>query len=344
MILQNISIYEDFINTYDKLYHIKTDESFDEVFNMICSTILGKYQLSTRKVITSIINAIKYNYRSINVYIPIINMILEKYTFDFSKIQEYFDGIPVGISYTYKNDEIINVMIYANDYPSKNTVKYMIMNDKIEEFKEYMTQNSIDDIVLRFSCFKELKPIEACALFGSVNIFYFIYLDLKQDITKRCFQFSLIGGNIDIINECMKLYDIDADCMKYGISSHNNQFIEYILEKDPSYVRFFDINDVIESQNLKSVFLLINKNDDAIIPFCSAFSQTIEFFKCNNYDFSKVDDKKRTLLHYACLYNSDEACKTILKYPEIYKSILNSRDCNGKTPLHIAICLSLIHI
>ena len=93
------------------------------------------------------------------------------------------------------------------------------------------------------NCFR--TDIKKCAYYGSGNIFKFIQENYHMEITPECLHNAIIGGNTDIINECLKYHPLDVDCLKYAISSHNNTMLKYILDHDIVDAAKFDYQEVI---------------------------------------------------------------------------------------------------
>ncbi|EAX97555.1 hypothetical protein TVAG_006860 [Trichomonas vaginalis G3] len=228
----------------------------------------------------SLFKAINYNYRAINLYIRIINQILSKFSITPSSLKKedilYTSAILLEFSI---NDDNVYQLNYLTNFPKENEIDYIIMNDQIEKFREFVTERSLDDILIRTSGIIGLELIEACCYYGSVNIFNFLISNLNQEITNECLEYSFAGGNTDIINECLKYNKIDSGCFRYIVGSHNNKFLEFIFERDLFEEEFLDINVIIESQNLKAVFLLYKKDKRLIMPWRAAFPQTFDIIK-----------------------------------------------------------------
>ncbi|EAY08316.1 hypothetical protein TVAG_401710 [Trichomonas vaginalis G3] len=201
--------YADFIEAFEKLFQIKYNESIEDICNIITNVLITKYKLSIKQLKKIILMASQYNYSSRENYIRI----LEHIGADFSKIQ-------------------------ASIFPMEDSIEFIVMHDQIDKFKEYITQKRIEldlcflripDISNTFHSIK-LSLIEACAYFGSVNIFHFLLSNQICEKTQNCLHCSIIGRNTDIINECLKDYEINIDCLKYIVSSHNNEMLEYVIE------------------------------------------------------------------------------------------------------------------
>ncbi|EAY15976.1 ankyrin repeat protein, putative [Trichomonas vaginalis G3] len=210
------------------------------------------------------------------------------------------------------------------------------MYDQIDKFKEYIIENQINDIRIDTPHFIGLSPIEACAYYGSVNIFNFLISNFDKKISDKCTRLSFIGGNIDIINECLKFYTNYSIFLGDIISSHNDEFLDFIFQRDlfdPNYIGY---NDIIQSQNLKAVFYIFEKDKNFLIPWCAAFPQTIDILQSRNLDLSITTSNGFSLLHFAAYHNNADLCKYIISSIKEYQNINNITDNNHLTPLHHA--------
>ncbi|EAY12912.1 hypothetical protein TVAG_430790 [Trichomonas vaginalis G3] len=311
--------YSDFIGAFEKLFRIKSNESVEDMCNIITNVLISKYQITKSQLTDIILKAIEYNYASGENYIKILN----------------------NIGFENKNlPELTS--------PLESSVEYIVMHDQIDKFKEYISQRELkNDIFLEIPQFHKESPlclslIETCAYFGSVNIFFFLISNQKYTISEKCLRCSLIGRNADIINECLKENMINKDCLKDIVCSHNNEMLEYVLERNIFTYKDFDeknshktaiYEDIIKYQNLKAVFLLFEREKNFIVPWCAAFPQTIDILK-NEKLPDKIDFKKRNILQYACMSQNSDIFKLLFNSTD--KIDVNYHDLNKKTALHYA--------
>ncbi|EAY21306.1 hypothetical protein TVAG_166810 [Trichomonas vaginalis G3] len=304
--------YSDFIGAFEKLFLIKSNESVEDMCNIIKNVLISKYQLSKSQLSTIILKALQYNYASKENYI---------------KILEYFSELTL---------------------PLEGSIEFVVMHDQIDKFKEYISQKELkNDNFLEIYKTHELERfklslIETCAYFGSANIFFFLISNQKYAISKKCLQYALIGRNTDIISECLKENQMDKDCLRDIICSHNNEMLEFVLEKNIFTYKDFDgedihstaiYEDIIKYQNLKAVFLLFDRERNFIVPWCAAFPQTIDILK-NEKFLDKIDYKKRNILHYACMSQNSDIFKFL--YSSTNKIDADYRDVYEMTALHYA--------
>ncbi|EAX94157.1 ankyrin repeat protein, putative [Trichomonas vaginalis G3] len=208
------------------------------------------------------------------------------------------------------------------------------MHDQIDKFKEFILEHPIDDVFVRVPELY-LSPIEACSFFGSVNIFNFLISNLNYHITQKVTQYSFIGGNTDIINECLKVNQIDRESILNIIVSHNDELLDYIFDRDINIPKDFDFIYPIISQNMKVVVHMFEKDKNSIIPWCAGIPQTIDIIKNENIDLNKVCLSKWSLLHYASYFNNLEICNTLLTRLKD-QNFINAKNKDGTTALHIS--------
>ena len=171
--------YLDFIRAFEKLFLIKSNESVEDMCNIITNVLLLKYQLTKKQLAKIIIKALQYNYASCDNYAKIFKNIGMEIN-DLSKLK----------------------------FPSESSIEFTVMHDRIDKFKEYISQNEIknekflkipvlnnielksDSISFSYYHMSEkdnlaLSLIETCAYFGSVNIFFFLISSQKYTISKK---------------------------------------------------------------------------------------------------------------------------------------------------------------
>ncbi|EAY01008.1 hypothetical protein TVAG_154780 [Trichomonas vaginalis G3] len=239
MACESIKQYDDFIETYEKLYHLKSTDSFEEIMNNVTNILINKYKVSIEQCIRRILQANKYNYRAQPLYGKLLNQIFTTYSVKTSSLNKILpaDNIQdvlknLNLKITTKGDKICQV---KNISEKKDEVENMIMNDDIEKFKNYVLSNSVDKITMNVPIFEGVDKsdlIEVCAYYGAVNIFNFLHSDMNQKITPMCYRLSVVGANIDIINQCNNETEFNLSCIGMAISSHNNKFIEFALSNN----------------------------------------------------------------------------------------------------------------
>ncbi|EAY22381.1 hypothetical protein TVAG_378600 [Trichomonas vaginalis G3] len=107
------------------------------------------------------------------------------------------------------------------------------MDDDKDSFVKFIEDELFDkDQTLKNKFYPEsehgLSLLELCCYHGSAGCFKLLRTKFKSEITPECLQLSFLGGNLEIINECLKEQDPDENCMKYAIISNNIDFISFL--------------------------------------------------------------------------------------------------------------------
>ncbi|EAY10426.1 hypothetical protein TVAG_271170 [Trichomonas vaginalis G3] len=78
---------------------------------------------------------------------------------------------------------------------------------------------------------KRYTLLEICSYQGAANCFKFLRTEYESKITDICLGLSFLGGNADIISECLKYQKPNDICMKYAIASHNIDFVTFLMNE-----------------------------------------------------------------------------------------------------------------
>ncbi|EAY05707.1 hypothetical protein TVAG_005510 [Trichomonas vaginalis G3] len=280
-----IKMFDDNIAAYDKRYHMKSNESIDEVFALIEKVLISKYKTPSINIVLTILEAIRYNYRSINIYIDLLKRIITKYPIPSLPKEQVETAKYNGLILSTNPEEIclIDRSLYEQE---ENEIIEIIAYDQIDKFKEYISKTKKNRISsFDIPSYRRVTHIEGCAYFGSVNIFMFLFPDAYK--SPETFECAIIGGNTDIINECLKNGMFYFDSVNTAIECHNNQFLEYVLEMGLVDIRKFKylVDSTCTATNLKALFLLYNKDKEGTAQTFAAFPQLNDIIKSKIIDF-----------------------------------------------------------
>ncbi|EAY10973.1 ankyrin repeat protein, putative [Trichomonas vaginalis G3] len=175
--------------------------------------------------------------------------------------------------------------------------------------------------------------LELCCYHGAVGCFKLLRTKFNSEITQKCLELSFLGGNPDIMSECLKYQEPNEECMRYAIISHNIDFVtflmnEYNIEINLEYCRI--------DNNLESLLVYFDQTDD--VNKCFLYSawldipSLLEYFLSHGANINEKDENGRTALHIAAIYNSKETAELLISHG----ANINEKDENGRTALHIA--------
>ncbi|EAY03868.1 hypothetical protein TVAG_443560 [Trichomonas vaginalis G3] len=336
-----MSLCKDYNDTFVSLYKLKTfqEEAIQGVYQAIKINIVESKILSPQQILELINIASNYNFCYIKSYLSIAKKIYDDYQPKQVKISsnrfKYLFYKEYGIIFEdtdltlFKEYESKNYFSYVFD---KNTIYNAIANDDVKQFISFSEIGENFDYSQKFLSEDDrgYDLVELCCLYASVNCFKFLRTKFNVSLTSECLQYSFLGGNPDIMSECLKNSRLQSDCMEYAIISHNIDFVTFLMNE---YRLEIDLEMCARYQNLQAflVFLDKTKNINLCFIYSPIFSipSLCEYFISHGAD---VNIGRNTLaaIHMAAIYN----CTLIIEFLFSHGADINIRDSNGYTPLH----------
>ncbi|EAX97348.1 hypothetical protein TVAG_293530 [Trichomonas vaginalis G3] len=230
-----------------------------------------------------------------------------------------------------EKNSLKNLIIHTED-----SIDRAIMNNDLESFIAFTERDEFDeDQTLGSDLYpsRRLSLLELCCYHGAVDCFKFLRTEFDSKITQTCLHFSFLGGNPEIMSECLKHHKPDEKCMKYAIISHNIDFVtflmnEYKMKIDSYYCGMYN--------NLETLFVYFDQTNDINICFIISTRFDIpslcEYFLSNGANINEKDEYGNTALHIAACYNSKETAKLLISHG----ININEKNNDGETALHIA--------
>ncbi|EAX88989.1 ankyrin repeat protein, putative [Trichomonas vaginalis G3] len=175
--------------------------------------------------------------------------------------------------------------------------------------------------------------LELCCYHGSVDCFKILRTKFQSEITPDCLRYSFLGGNPDIMNECLKVQKPDDECMKYAIISHNIDFVTFLMNEHNIKI---DLELCSKYNNLQSFLVYLDQTNDINTCFVYSpnfhLSSLLEYFISNGSYINAKGKNERTPLHLSARDNNKETAEILIS---------NGADINYKgnkrwTPLHYA--------
>ncbi|EAY20528.1 ankyrin repeat protein, putative [Trichomonas vaginalis G3] len=307
---------------------------------MIKTNLIDSKKLYPQSIIRNILNIIPYNNRYTKSYLSLAKLISDDYHVEEVRripiISNYMFYKEYGIKLDKSNDfekiQTENLSIHT-----ENTIYKAIMYNDKETFISFTERGGFDkDQILDSRLYPDSEKgyslLELCCYHGAVDCFKLLRTKFNSEITETCLQFSFLGGNPEIMSECLKSQTPNKECMKYATISHNIDFVTFLLND-------FNININLEycaKFNLESFLVYFDQTND--IHRCYTYSALFEMLSLCEYFLSLRTNinismgEYGTALHIAAMYN----CKEIAEFLISHGANINEKTNKGSTPLHDA--------
>lgn len=187
-------------------------------------------------------------------------------------------------------------------YELPESLQKVIYEDNLEEFQSITSAVtfSYDDRILCFimwpSAPKEriIFPIHLAAFYGSIRIFKYIFIQQDIYINKELFEYSLSGGNIEIIRLIEAKFHFNREKLYAGY--YNNEIYNWLLDV---YEVELDIGSLIENNNIEILSNIKNltnvEQNFEIALLNNSFASAIYLIEFSSYDFTELHYVKDAL-------------------------------------------------
>ncbi|EAX98945.1 hypothetical protein TVAG_321050 [Trichomonas vaginalis G3] len=336
------STYKYYIDIYNALYQLKKEkeEELNSIYKIIKIELIDSNKYPPQNMIKDILNIIPYNNRFAKSYLTLAKLISDEYHVkevnsvrNVSKFLFYKEyGIKSDKSDDFQKDYFNNLEIHIDD-----TIYKAIMNNDLERFiafteREWFDKNqSVKSSLYPYSD-EGYSLLELCCYHGAVDCFKFLRTKFNSEITQKCLRFSFLGGNPEIMSECLKHQEPDKECMEYAIISHNIDFITFLMNE---YNIEIDLKYCGAYNNLESFLVCFDQTDDFIKFFVYSpmfnIPSLFEYFLSHGVNVNEKYKDGETALHIAAWNNSKETVEFLISYG----ANINEKDKDGRTTLHI---------
>ena len=208
------SIYKYHIDSYNALYQLKTknEEDLRSIYKMIKTNLIASKKYLPENIIKDILNIIPYNNFFSKSYLALAKFISDDYHItkvkNIASISNYLFYKEYGIKLVNLYD--FNKFTYEDlDILKEDTIYRAIINDDKERFIQFIEREGFDeDQKLKSKLYpkpnERYSLLELCCYNGAVDCFKLLRTKFNSEITQICLQFSFLGGNPEIMSECLK--------------------------------------------------------------------------------------------------------------------------------------------
>ncbi|EAY14050.1 hypothetical protein TVAG_478750 [Trichomonas vaginalis G3] len=340
------SICKYYIDSYIALYQLKTEkeEELKDIYKIIKTELIDSKKYPPKNIMEDILNIIRYNNRYTKSYLSLAKLISDDYHVEKVKnipmisillfYKEY--GIKLDKYLNFKNFNSVNMDIHT-----ENTIYRAIMNNDLETFilfteregfnKDQKLESSL--YPFSFKSYNGYSLLELCCYHGAVDCFKFLRTKYGSEITQKCLQLSFLGGNPEIMSECLKYQKPDKFCMEYAIISHNINFVTFLMNEFNIEI---DLDYCVQYNNLESFLVYFDQTNDINACFFNSTRFNIpslcKYFLSNGANINTKDKHEETALHKAARYDSKEIAELLISHG----ININEKNKYGETTLHRA--------
>ncbi|EAY03167.1 hypothetical protein TVAG_345410 [Trichomonas vaginalis G3] len=337
------SNYKYYIDSFNALYQLnaENEEEINSIYKKIKTELIDSMKYLPQNIIRDIFDIVAYNNRYLKSYLTLAKLIFDDYhvkDVDTLNIlpkylfyKEY--GIKLGHPIYIEEIKFDNLEIC-----SENTIFRAIMYDNKESFIHFMEVGEFDETqILRSDLYPYSEEgyslLELCCYNGSVDCFKLLRTKFKSPITQKCLEFSFLGGNPEIMSECLKYQKPDEFTMKHAIISHNIDFVSFLMNEHNIDI---DLSICAKYKNLESFLVYFDQTNG--IDKCFVYSimfnipSILEYFFSQGANINEKDENGETALHNATIENNEETVEFLITHG----ANINEKNENEETALHYA--------
>ncbi|EAX91523.1 hypothetical protein TVAG_472650 [Trichomonas vaginalis G3] len=330
-----VELNKDYIRISNNLYRLnyRNEEEINQFYSEIKKYLIDTKIQTPSKVIEMILTTIRFNLLYFKSYQILIKKIIEE--FHPKTVNSIYKKF--GIDFQEENKTNYDTTKLPSNIHEENSFYRAIMDDNKELFIIFIEQEGFDkdQKVYGFYPYYGISLLEMCCYYGSVGCFKLLRTKFNSDITRICLHLSFLGGNPDIMSECLKYEKPDYQCMKYAIISHNIDFITFLINEHN--LEITNLQWTLDYHNLQALFVDLDRTKyiNTCFAYASCFNipSLCEYFLAHGLDVNVEDyHRRRTALHYAAWFGCKEAAEFLI----LHGAWLNSKDTDQKTALHYA--------
>ncbi|EAY22427.1 hypothetical protein TVAG_379060 [Trichomonas vaginalis G3] len=344
---------EAYNDAFASLYALKTYDNaeLNKIYQKIKINLIDSKISSAEEIIRTMSEIFLYNNCYLRSYFTIFKLSYEEFhpnqvlninpLFDYFVYKEY--GKSLDKNNLEKNFKRYSWKDFSLDIHQKYTIYEAIMHDNKEQFISIAENNDFDEKQLLSSEFypennNRYTLLELCCYYGAVDCFKFIRTKFDSIITTKCLELSFLGGNPEIMHECLKTCYPNEKCMTNAIISHNIDFVTFLMNE---YELAINIEECQRYHNIQAFLVYydcINMND---INDC--YIQSINFNHIGIIEkilFLGADINAKTKSGGTVLYFVLQRKLNILAEFLLSRGIsINAKDNGGLTALHLSMKL-----
>ncbi|EAY07153.1 ankyrin repeat protein, putative [Trichomonas vaginalis G3] len=339
----------DYPEIFNKLYRFNpcNEAEIAKLFEDIKNKIIETKVYSPSQILTIIMDASLYNSSYLLSYWTLFKKLVDEYqpnqikftsdVFYYIYYKEY--GVILDES-KQKHFPIYERLKVSLNFHQENPIYRAIVNDDKElfvslaEIPGFNHNKRLKSDFYFYNCKRGLSLLELCCYHGSVKCFKFLKEEHDCTITPECPQLSFLGGNPDIMSQCLKYQKPNKECMKFAIISHSIDFVTFLMNE---YKIAIDVKQCSEFNNIEAslVYLHQTKNVFEWLHYSTYYKipSLWEYLFAHGLDINIQNGQKDTALTMAVEQNKMDAVEALIMHGANVDAVNNC----GRTALILAV-------
>ncbi|EAY12026.1 hypothetical protein TVAG_038720 [Trichomonas vaginalis G3] len=343
-----MDMFKDYIDVFTSLYQLNTrDEGeISKLYAIIKKILIELNLFSPKDIIDVVSKAIKYNNRYYRSYLALLKLIYEEYPLTKNKYLDKFISYNMLKEYGIDLPHIATLCCSESeclfDLFKENTIYKAILEDNKESFIFFIENDGFNpkkNLIHFLFPDSHLTLLELCCYYGSVGCFKLLRTKFNSKITSSCLTYSFLGGNPEIMSECLKYQKPNKDCMKYAIISHNIDFVTFLVNEFNIQI---DLEHCEYYNNLHAYLVYLDKTND--INTCFVYSPDFRSLSLCKYFVSVGVDVNAIVADEFALYRAVRYSKDFAEFLIANGANVNETVNSTKPALHNAIFFSNLEV
>ncbi|EAY09159.1 ankyrin repeat protein, putative [Trichomonas vaginalis G3] len=221
-----------------------------------------------------------------------------------------------------KSTDFEKIQFRNLDILTEDTIYRAITYNNLEAFISFTERagfnkdQTLESSLFPYQCyFEKYTLLDLCCYYGAADCFKFLRTKFNSEITETCLNLSFLGGNQEIMSECMKHQKPDGITMRYAIISHNIDFVTFLVNEYNIEIR---LSYCINYNNLESFLVYFDQTNDINKCFINSvnfnFPPLLEYFISLGANINEKDKNGNTALHNVVAWNYDEMAEVLISH------------------------------
>ncbi|OHT11937.1 hypothetical protein TRFO_18413 [Tritrichomonas foetus] len=297
--MEELIIFKKSRKKLEKLSNLLNTEDLDSIINILNSDNFCKNDQYLNEFLTMLSHFSNYRPKSFELTKSIISWLQLNNEIHEEVLSEHIRRFQLNNENDedYQNQDIKTDNIGNTHFVP---IHKIIEDDDIESFQNYVSTSNADlNSIVKIDSYdnKYIKEnesfIEYAALFGSINIFKYLWMNNAEIIESDLPEYAVAGGCSDIIHLVEEKLPFSSPmCLEAAVYCFRNDLIPYLFEISGSTFNYNALSQSIASYNYSAFFYMIENQQHVIYLTSDTYAETIF------HDIISENDVVKILAHF----------------------------------------------